>query len=124
VAKGLCRHEFLYAARHLGLMREQLLQMLSWDVGIDTNFSLSVGKSYKYLEQYVNKDTWRLLMRTFDMKSENSLWSALHASLALFRSRSKDVASRLGYQYPDYDEKVTAYLNSIWGQGGKINGIN
>jgi aminoglycoside 6-adenylyltransferase len=114
VAKGLCRHEFLYAAHHLELMREQLLQMLSWDVGLDTNFSLSVGKSYKYLERYVNKDTWRLLLRTFDMKSETNLWGALHAALALFRSASKDVSSRLGYKYPNYDEKVTAYLNAIW----------
>ena len=63
VAKGLARREILYAQDHLNqIVRPMLLKMLSWRVGIETDFSLSVGKNYKYIEQYLDEDIWQQLL--------------------------------------------------------------
>jgi aminoglycoside 6-adenylyltransferase len=114
VVKGLYRHEFLYAASALNSwVREQLLTMLSWQAGIDTNFSLSVGKSHKYLDKYLPEQTGKRLLSTFKMDSEENLWAALNETIELFRESSKLVGSRLGYTYPDYDEKVTVYIERL-----------
>ncbi|AEF83114.1 aminoglycoside 6-adenylyltransferase [Leadbettera azotonutricia] len=114
VVKGLYRHEFLYAASHLNSwVREQLLQMLSWQVGIETGFSLSVGKSYKYLSKHLPEETWKRLRSTFKMDTEENIRTAFNETLQLFRESSKLVGKHLGFAYPDYDEKVTAYIEGL-----------
>jgi aminoglycoside 6-adenylyltransferase len=65
VTKGLCRNELLYAIKHLNMMREQMLIMISWKIGIETSFSLSVGKAYKYLEKYISKELWETIIKTY-----------------------------------------------------------
>ena len=48
VAKGLWRQEIPYAQDMLNYnVRKQLEKMLSWKIGVDTDFSVSVGKSAK-----------------------------------------------------------------------------
>ena len=117
VAKGLWRHELLYAAYHVeNGMREQLLHMLSWQVGIDTAFGLSVGKCCKYLPQYLNGRESELLMRTYRLDSEETCARAMAAACELFRLSSQKVAGFFGYQYPDYDKKVSAYLNRTFAE--------
>ncbi|GHV53722.1 aminoglycoside nucleotidyltransferase ANT(6)-Ia [Spirochaetia bacterium] len=113
VIKGLCRKEFLYAAEHLNAnVRPQLLRMLSWKVGIGTGFSVSVGKAYKYLEKYVSTETWKRLLATYQNDSAEHLMQALLECQDLFRKTSRFVAKELGFVYPDYDEKVSAYLTN------------
>ena len=57
VIKGLCRKEILFAIDHLNqILRFELLRMMSWKVGIKTEFSLSVGKNYKYINKYIDED--------------------------------------------------------------------
>lgn len=77
VAKGLWREEILYAYEHLNSVREMLLTMLEWKVGIETNFSLSVGKNSKYLERYVNKDIWAKLLKTYPNGEYEQVWNSL-----------------------------------------------
>lgn len=56
VIKGLCRKEILFAIDHLNqILRFELLRMMSWKVGIKTEFSLSVGKNYKYINKYIDE---------------------------------------------------------------------
>ena len=51
VAKGLARREILYAKDMMDqVVRPQLLKMLTWQAGIQTDFSRSIGKAGKYLE--------------------------------------------------------------------------
>ena len=115
MAKGLCRNEILYAAEHLNLyVRPNLLQMLAWKVGIETGFSLSVGKSYKYLDKYLPIDLWDRLLVTYRNSSCEEMWQALFACQELFRETAGYVAEMLGYTYPDYDGKVTTYLKKLF----------
>lgn len=115
VAKGLCRNEYLYAVDHLNqYVRPMLLKMMSWQVGIETKFSLSVGKSYKYLDQYLPSDIWKRLQSTFRNDTVHHLWESLFRVHELFRQSSQYVAKVLGYPYPDFDDNVTKYIHKLY----------
>ncbi|MBW8351574.1 aminoglycoside 6-adenylyltransferase [Bacillus sp. IITD106] len=114
VAKGLARKEILFAIDIMnGYFRPNLLTMLRWKIGIETNFSLSIGKSDKFLKKYVSDSTWSTLLSTYDMGSYEKMWDALYTSFELFRETSLHIAETLGYTYPDYDEKVSRYVDEI-----------
>lgn len=110
VVKGLCRGEMLYAIEHLNrYVRPALLRMLAWQVGTETRFSLSVGKAYKYLDNYVAAETMDTLLATCRNGTSEEIWQALLGCYQLFRHSAAMVAERLGYEYPPYDKRVTAY---------------
>lgn len=121
VAKGLCRDELIYAAEHMAsCVRRQLLTMLSWKVGIETDFSLSVGKLGKYLKRFISGTEWMLLQTTYRMDTLEYGWEALEASMKLFRQASIYVGERLGYEYPQYDNKVSAYISTLRQEYGTL----
>ncbi|MFB7156377.1 aminoglycoside 6-adenylyltransferase [Lysinibacillus sp. NPDC056232] len=111
VAKGLWRQEILYAYDHLNSVREMLLIMLDWKVGIETNFSLSVGKNSKYLKSYLDNEIWERLMKTYPNGDYEQVWNSLFETIDLFEQVAIEVASILEYQYPFEDaNKVKQYL--------------
>lgn len=112
--KGLCRRELLFAIDHMTIMRKELLRMLSWKVGLDTGFSLSVGKNAKYIDRYLPEADWQLLLQTYRTDSYAAAHEALHKLMVLFRSCSREAAERLGFVYPPYDEAITAYTERIF----------
>lgn len=113
VAKGLLRREILYAIDHLYLMRQQLLTMISWKVGLENYFSVSIGKNLKYLADFIPADEFASLLATYSNNSLTAVAESSNNCQALFRSVSRFVSDEMGYAYPDYDEKVTGYLNSL-----------
>ncbi|MCS7462723.1 aminoglycoside 6-adenylyltransferase [Paenibacillus doosanensis] len=115
VAKGLWRQEMTYAMDHLNNnVRPMLIKMLEWKVGVDTDFSLSVGKNGKFLEKHLPKLTWQALMSTYPQGTYDDVWRALFAAADLFRSTAAEVADRLQFDYPlDDDRNVTAYLMRV-----------
>jgi aminoglycoside 6-adenylyltransferase len=114
VVKGLCRKEILFSIDHLNrIVRPELLRMISWKVGIETGFTLSVGKNYKFLDKYISKDLWNRLLSTYRMDSYESVWKSLFICHQLFREVSGEVAEILGYAYPEYDRNVTRYTGDM-----------
>lgn len=112
VVKGLCRREILFAIDHLNeVVRKELLRMISWMAGAERGFGFSPGKNYKLLEQYVSGELWQRLLSTYRMDSYGEMWAALEQCMNLFREVSKETARLLGYSYPDYDEKISGYVD-------------
>lgn len=115
VVKGLCRKEILFAIDHLNqILRFELLRMMSWKVGIETGFTVSVGKNYKFLDKYIPEDLWNRLLSTYRMDSYENVWKSLSICHQLFREVSKEVAELLGFDYPEYDKKVIGYVNDMY----------
>lgn len=111
VVKGLCRREILFAIDHLNdVVRKELLRMISWMAGAERGFGFSPGKNYKFLEQYVSGELWQRLLSTYRMDSYGDMWTALTGCMKLFREVSKRTARLLGYPYPDYDDKISGYV--------------
>ncbi|WP_078380060.1 aminoglycoside 6-adenylyltransferase [Sutcliffiella halmapala] len=116
VAKGLWRRETLYAYDHLNIVRAMLIKMIEWKVGIDTDFSLSIGKNGKYLKRYVTNETWEKLLKTYPSGDDEQIWKALFIMTDLFEEVANEVADKLSYIYPLKEaEKVKRYLKRVQG---------
>lgn len=99
VVKGLQRQEILYAIDHMNIIHKMILTMVEWKAGIDTEFTVSVGKNFKYLEKYVSEDIWSKLMKTYPSGDYDEVWKSLHTAIELFEEVAKDVANKQGFRY-------------------------
>lgn len=115
VAKGLWRKEFLYATSHIeSCVRKELLKMLRFRIGVENNFEVSTGNGDKYMENYLPKDMFERLMRTYNMSDYERCWDSLFILIELFRKNAMLVAEKLGFTYnSDDDKNVYAFLRHI-----------
>lgn len=116
VAKGLWRGEILYAkCMHEEVVRNaELLKMLNWHIGVQTDFKINPGKLGKYFQKYLEPELWEMLLGTFADASEANTWDALFATCELFRKVAISLAEHFGFAYPwEEDRNVSAYLQHI-----------
>ncbi len=115
VAKSLWRDELIYAKVMLDAhMREQLLKMLTWFFGVQTDFQRSPGKLGKYLKGQIDADLWTLLERTYSDSQLDHIWEALFSMGDLFRQIATSVAEHFGFNYPKQDDfRVSNYVRHV-----------
>ena len=115
VAKGLWREEIMYAKQMLDrYVRDQLMKMLTWHVGMKTQFLRNPGKFGKYFKQCLEPELWELLEQTYADADYDATWAALFAMCKLFRMTATDIAAHFGLEYPQGDdEKVSAHLQHV-----------
>jgi aminoglycoside 6-adenylyltransferase len=115
VAKGLWRHEIVYAKHMLDVyVREQLDKMLAWYVGVCNGFQKSPGKMGKYLDTCLEPELWQLLLSTYSDADYEHTWEALLAIGELFRRVAIPVAQHFGFTYPHGDDqRVSAHLRHV-----------
>jgi len=115
VAKGLWRHEIVYARSMLDeVVRAQLMKMLTWYIGLQTDFQVNPGKFGKYFEQYLPGEMWKQLLETYAPASYERTWQALFTMGSLFREAARSVAAKFGFDYPlGEDTRVTAHLEHV-----------
>ncbi|HEY4600328.1 MAG TPA: aminoglycoside 6-adenylyltransferase [Cerasibacillus sp.] len=115
VAKGLFRKELLFALDHFNqILRPELLRMISWEVGLRKGFNFSVGKNYKFIDQYLPEKEFDKLTKTFSLSGYRESWESFELCCQMFRTYSKKVASSLGYKYPEYDQKMTRFIRNVY----------
>src|SRR5699024_4814153 len=115
VGKGLARKEILYAIDHLSeFVRPNLLRMMSWHIGLEHGFSFSLGKNYKFINHYLPKKDWEILLSTYSQDNYLNMWQSLFTCYDLFRKYSQAVAEDLGYKYPNYDKAIMEYTEKIY----------
>lgn len=108
-AKGLWRQEILFTIEVMNsYVREELLTMLKWYAGIQTEFKVSLGKANKNLKDYLDLDVWTRLLMTFNMSDYDSSWDALITTCQLFEEIAPKVGKSLGYDY-NYDEAKRSF---------------
>jgi aminoglycoside 6-adenylyltransferase len=115
VAKGLWREEIIYAKYILeNGIREQLMKMLTWHVGIKTQFTSGPGKFGKHLKRHLEPVHWAMLEKTYSGASYEKTWEALHTMCDLYRIIATNVAASFGFDYPHSDDqKVSAHLKHV-----------
>lgn len=108
-AKGLWREEILFTIEVMNsYVRQELLTMLYWYVGTQTEFKVSMGKANKYLKEYLDLDVWTRLMNTFNMGDYDSAWNALITTCELFAQIAPKVGKIFEYEY-NYDEAKRSF---------------
>ncbi|HSE23678.1 MAG TPA: aminoglycoside 6-adenylyltransferase [Pyrinomonadaceae bacterium] len=115
VAKGLWRVEIVYAKHLLDqVIREELMKMLTWYIGVRTDWKQSPGKFGKYLQKYLEPDLWSMLEQTYAGASYESTWDSLQTMCELFGTTANSVAQHFGFYYPGDDEaNVSAHLKHV-----------
>lgn len=120
LAKGLARKEILYVQDMANfVVRKELEKMLSWKVGIKTDFKVSVGKSAKYISKYLDKEIYENYLKTFFTCDIEAAWKSIFLMCDLFEKISVEVSSFLQYKYnktecknaKNYLEKIFALEN-------------
>ena len=115
VAKGLWRNEPTYALDMLNfVVRKQLERMLSWKVGILTGYSVSVGKSGKYLYRWLSHEEWERYLKTFCGADIGEIWTAVFIMCDLFYEVSSWAAQELGFTFDSLEaENCMSYLKKV-----------
>jgi aminoglycoside 6-adenylyltransferase len=114
VAKGIARDELPYAMwMYNVIIREALEKMIEWHIGINTGFSLSVGKQGKFFKKYMSIDLYEMYKRTYSGGEYDDFWKAIFTACDLFRIMAPQVAEYFGFTYDENEDKsMTEYL--IW----------
>ncbi|WP_124068446.1 aminoglycoside 6-adenylyltransferase [Clostridium sp. E02] len=106
VAKGLWREEIPYVQDMVNYhVRKQLEKMLSWKVGILTDFTVSVGKSGKYMYQWIEKKEWETYLSTYFTGRVSEAWEAVMIMCNLFGQTAIYVGDRLEFNYNELEGK-------------------
>lgn len=115
IAKGLWRGEMPYVQDMTNfVVRKQLEKMLAWKVGIITDFSVSVGKSAKYLYRWLDEEEYQRYLDTYFGGDVEEAWQAVFVMCDLFAGVTDYVAEGLGYTYEREEGKAAAaYLKNV-----------
>jgi aminoglycoside 6-adenylyltransferase len=106
VAKGLWREEIPYVQDMVNFhVRKQLEKMLSWKVGILTDFSVSIGKSGKYMYRWLGKQEWETYLSTYFTGRVSEVWEAVMTMCTLFEQTTLYVGDKLEYKYNELEGK-------------------
>jgi aminoglycoside 6-adenylyltransferase len=100
VAKGLWREEIPYVMDMINYcIRPQLIRLMEWKIGFDTNFTVSVGKSGKYMYRWLENEIWNTFLKTYPAGKVKDIWEAVFIMCNLFNEIAKVVACKMNIKY-------------------------
>ena len=116
VAKGLWREEVLYAQDMINfVVRKQLEKVIAWKIGIKTDFSVSVGKSAKYMHKWLSKEEYKEYLSTYASGDVKDCWRAVFEMIDIYSKIAPTVADELRYTYNFDEEKACIdFLNIVY----------
>jgi aminoglycoside 6-adenylyltransferase len=111
----LWREEIIYAKYLLDdAVRGELMKMLTWHVGVQTQFTRGPGKFGKHLKRHLVPTHWAMLENTYSDAGYERTWAALHTMCDLFRVIAIGVAEHFRFEYPEGDDRrVSAHLKHV-----------
>jgi len=116
VAKGLVRDEIVYSKEMLEtVVRPRFMDVIKWRIGIETDFSVSVGKGGKFIKAFLPPNLYNNILETYSDHTLENNWHALFIMIKVFGELAQAVATSLKLDYIIAEEKnVTAYLEQLY----------
>ena len=115
VAKGLWREEIPYVHRmfYEG-SHSQLMKMLNWKVGYETDFRVSTGKASRFLKDYLDDEVWNRFLETYIGGSMADIWKSVFVMCDLFSDVARELAERRWHEYDAEEaEAARAFLSHV-----------
>lgn len=104
VAKSLWREEVPYVMDMLNnVVRPMLIRLLEWKIGYATNFTVSVGKSGKYMYRWLKEDEWNRFLKTYPSGVVKDIWEAVFIMCDLFNDMAKEVSLIMNVKYNEVE---------------------
>lgn len=99
-AKGLWREEAPYVLDMINeCVRPQLVKILSWKIGFDTGFTVSVGKSAKYMYKWLEISVWQRFLATYSGADISEIWDSVFVMCDLMDEFAPELAEKLQTEY-------------------------
>ena len=106
VAKGLWREEVPYVMDMLNhAVRPWLILLLGWKIGYDTNFTVSIGKSGKYMYRWLKQGEWDTFLKTYPSGVVVDIWESVFIMCDLFNDMAKEVSFIMKVKYNEVEAK-------------------
>lgn len=115
VAKGLWRDELPYVMDMINMViRPQLLRLIEWKIGIQTSFSVSIGKSGKYISRWLSKRMYQRYLDTYPVADKDAIWKAVFLMCDMVDELAEEIAVALGFVYNTREAKASrAFLEHV-----------
>jgi aminoglycoside 6-adenylyltransferase len=115
VGKGIARDELPYAMWMFNVpVRNMLMKMIEWYIGVSTNFTVSAGKKGKFFKRYLPGELYEMYRKTYSDSDYNNFWTAVFKACELFRTAAFIVCEHFGYTYnKNEDANMIEYLIKI-----------
>ncbi len=114
-AKGLWRNEPEYALEMIDFyIRPMLRRMLEWKIGAEYDFSVSAGKSGKYMKRYLPEKIRGRYLATYSRADIKEIWESVFTMCGLFHETAAEFGQKLNFVY-DYKEAENSlkYLEHV-----------
>lgn len=100
VAKGLWREEIPYVMDMLNYnVRPMLVRLLEWKIGFATSFTVSVGKSGKYMYKWLDQEEWNTFLKTYPSGKVKEIWESVFTMCNLFDDIANEIAPKINVTY-------------------------
>lgn len=115
VAKGLWRGELSYTLEMMDFnIRPQLRQMLDWLTGAENGFTISTGKSSKYMARFLPEEICSRYLSTYCAARANEIWDAVGVMTELFDETARKTTAMLDYCYNEREAAACiGYLDHV-----------
>jgi aminoglycoside 6-adenylyltransferase len=115
VAKGMWRDHLPYAKLMFHrTTRGSLDQMVSWWIGAQYDYKVSVGTMNKYFKRYLPQSYWDMYEKTYSNSDYNNMWESIFVTCELFRTLGREVGGKFNFTYPEEDDhNMIEYIRHI-----------
>lgn len=97
-----------------GWLREPVLLMLSWEIGIKTGFNKSIGPKGKHLQKYIEKEKWEQYLKTYVDSDYERIWDSVFIFHDFFMQSAAFVAEKCDFNLPrEKFSNVLSFLNHV-----------
>ncbi|WP_214829392.1 aminoglycoside 6-adenylyltransferase [Exiguobacterium algae] len=115
VVKGIKRHQVLYALDHLEIMRNMLRQMMEWNIGYATDFTVNLGKSGDGMREHLPEEIWDMLCATYASAELSALEDTHDRLMSLFFFCAQRVAEQGEFFFPEEEaRRVRSACATLW----------
>jgi len=121
VAKGLLRDEIIYSKEMLEtVVRPMFMNVISWHIGAEMNFSVSIGKAGKFMSNFLSPELYQQILQTYSDQVVENNWRALFLMMDIFGQLARAVSAKMKFRYViGEEENVTAYLKQLHNETGQ-----
>lgn len=100
VAKGLWREEVPYVMDMINYcVRPQLIRLLGWEIGFETDFTVNIGKSRKYMYKWLENKNWNEFLKTYPSGNVKDIWKSVFIMCDLFNDIAEEVSCKMSMNH-------------------------
>lgn len=83
--------------------RTQLMRLMRWRIGFQTDFTVSIRKSGKYMYKWLEEEKWTTFLKTYPSGEIKDIWESVFIMCDLFNDIARDVSHSMNVKYNEIE---------------------